>query len=75
MIHFSADADPRQSRFSGRLEHVESGRSVRFASSEAMNGFFARILREEEESTEQALGGSAAECHGVNRHNGEGENK
>ena len=75
VIHFSADADPRDSRFSGRLEHVESGRCVRFASTEAMNEFFARILREEEGSTEQGLGGSATECRGANRQNGEGENK
>jgi hypothetical protein len=57
------------------LEHVESGRSVRFASSEAMNEFFARILREEEGSAEHALGGCVTERHRANRHNGEGENK
>jgi hypothetical protein len=73
VIHFSADADLSQSRFSGRLEHVESGQTVRFASSEAMNGFFARILREEEGNTEQALGDSETKCHRVNQHTDEGE--
>jgi hypothetical protein len=75
VIQFSADADPCQGRFNGRVEHVESGQSMRIASSEAMNEFFARILREEKESMEQALGGSATECHGASRHNGGGENK
>jgi len=30
------------------VEHIESGRYARFASSEALNEFFARVLREEE---------------------------
>jgi hypothetical protein len=68
VIQFGAEADPRQNRFSGRLEHIESGRSVRFASSEAMNEFFARILREEEGGTEQAPGGSVPESSGVTTH-------
>jgi hypothetical protein len=57
VIQFSAEADPGQGRWAGRVEHIESGRSARFASSEAMNEFFARLLREEG-GTEQASGGS-----------------
>ena len=31
------------------MEHVDSGRSVRFTSNDEMKAFFARILREEVE--------------------------
>ena len=48
VIQFSVDADPGRGRSVGRVEHVESGRNARFASSEALNEFFARVLREEE---------------------------
>ena len=49
VVKLSIDADPGHGRLAGRLEHVESGQSVRFASAEEMNESFARILREVEE--------------------------
>jgi hypothetical protein len=53
VIQFSSDADPAHGRLVGRLEHVESGRSLRFTSAKEMNEFFARVLREEEEGWER----------------------
>jgi hypothetical protein len=73
VIHFSSDAAPGVGRYEGRVEHVESGRSERFASSEAMNQFFARVLREEEGVTEQVTDGSVTKCPGANHNNNEGE--
>jgi hypothetical protein len=75
VIQFRADAEPGQGRWFGRVEHVESGRSARFASSEAMREFFSRLLREEEEDTPQLPGSSETECHRENHHDSEGENK
>ena len=49
VIQFSSDADPGQGRLVGRVEHVDSGQSTRFASAGEMNEFFARVLREVEE--------------------------
>jgi hypothetical protein len=75
VIQFSAEADPGRDRFIGRLEHVESGRSERFVSSQAMKEFFARVLREEEGGMEQAPGDSATKCLGVNHSSHEGESE
>jgi hypothetical protein len=75
VIQFSAEADPGRDRFIGRLEHVESGRSARFVSSQEMKEFIARVLREEEGGTEQAPGDSATKCLGANHHNPEGESE
>ena len=49
VVDLSRDADPSRGHLFGRLEHVDSGRSVRFTSNEEMNEFFARILCEEVE--------------------------
>jgi hypothetical protein len=48
VIQLSADADPKRGHLVGRLEHVDSGQSIRFTSNQEMNEFFARILCEEE---------------------------
>jgi hypothetical protein len=50
VVQFNSDADPGDGRLVGRVEHVESGRSTRFASGEAMIDFFARALREAEKA-------------------------
>ena len=57
MIQLSGEAEPAHGCLVGRVEHVESGQNAKFASIEAMNGFLARVLREEE-TNEQELGGS-----------------
>jgi hypothetical protein len=49
VVQLSSDADPGQGRLAGRVEHVDSGRSTRFASGEEMNEFFAIAIREVEE--------------------------
>jgi hypothetical protein len=46
VIQLSSDADLYHDCMAGRVEHVESGLSVRFASTEEMREFMARILRE-----------------------------
>jgi hypothetical protein len=48
VIRLSPDADPSRGHLSGRVEHVDSGRSVQFASNIDLNEFLARILCEEE---------------------------
>jgi hypothetical protein len=48
VVEFSNDADPCQGHLVGRVEHVDSGQSVRFATGEEMSEFFARVLREVE---------------------------
>jgi hypothetical protein len=50
VIQLSADADPSGDRMVGRVEHVDSGRSARFASEAEMREFIARTLRELEAS-------------------------
>ena len=49
VVQFRNDAELGQDRVVGRVEHLESGRSTRFASSEEVLEFFARVLREVEE--------------------------
>jgi hypothetical protein len=49
VVQLSSGAELGHGRLVGRLEHVASGRSARFASDAEMSGFFARVLREGEE--------------------------
>ena len=49
VIQLSPEAEPVHGSLVGRVEHVESGRSERFASIEAMNEFLTRVLREKEQ--------------------------
>ena len=74
VIQLSAEAEPVHGSLVGRVEHIESGQSERFASSEAMNEFLARVLREEERH-EKELGGSIPKPSGRNGHNEGGENE
>jgi hypothetical protein len=48
VVDFDGEADPGQGRLVGRAEHVESGQRVHFTTSDEMNEFFARVLREVE---------------------------
>jgi hypothetical protein len=47
VLQYRSDADPAQEQIVGRIEHVSSGRSVRFSSQADIDEFVARILREE----------------------------
>jgi hypothetical protein len=53
VIQLSSHADPGDGRLVGRVEHVQSGRSTRFASSEEMIGFFVSVLRDAEKARER----------------------
>jgi hypothetical protein len=56
VVQYNGDADPRRGRLAGRVEHVRSGRRQRFASEREMLEFVARVLGEEEETTEPGEG-------------------
>jgi hypothetical protein len=43
VVHFGTTSR-RRSRFTGRVEHLASGTSTRFASLRALVAFFARLL-------------------------------
>jgi len=45
VVHFGR-SDGGRRRFSGRVEHLTSGRSSRFTSLRALLGFFAELLEE-----------------------------
>jgi hypothetical protein len=47
LLQYSSDADLRHGRHSGRIEHVESGRSQRFGCREELEKFVAAVLSEE----------------------------
>jgi hypothetical protein len=44
VIRFRWDTDPTRERVNGRIEHVRSGRGVRFGSYEEMLAFIHRML-------------------------------
>ena len=44
VLQFGAETDPHRGRFVGRVEHVASGRSVRFATTEGALAFMTWIL-------------------------------
>ena len=46
VLELSSQAEPQTGHLVGRLEHVDSGCSVQFASTEEMNEFLARMLCE-----------------------------
>jgi hypothetical protein len=58
----------------GRLEHVVSGRSGRFVSGEERKGFFALVLREQGELTNEVPGGPVQERR-PGRDDNQGEKK
>ena len=47
LVRYTDEADPPRGRVSGRVEHVESGASLRFSSQEELNQFIACTLSEE----------------------------
>jgi len=44
VLQFESGADPIAGRFVGRVEHVASGRSMRFATTEEALAFIAWVL-------------------------------
>jgi hypothetical protein len=52
LVQYTADGDITQGNESGRVEHIESGASLRFASRKEFEEFVARILRESNNETE-----------------------
>ena len=44
VVQFSASEDERARSFTGRVEHVASGESIRFGSSEELTAFLSRKL-------------------------------
>ena len=46
VVQFSADALPSANRFAGRVEHIESGRSRRFAALDELVAFVTSCLEE-----------------------------
>ena len=46
LVQYSSEADPRSGNHSGRIEHVESGRSQRFGSLEELEKFVVEVLSE-----------------------------
>ncbi len=54
MVQFSPETDPDAGRMrrTGRVEHIESGRSCRFASMQEVDDFMMEVLRRLSESSE-----------------------
>jgi len=48
VVQYSKDADLKYHKASGRIEHVSSGRNVRFASQTELDRFVIQVLCEEE---------------------------
>jgi hypothetical protein len=44
VVQLAADCDPAQGRYTGRVEHVVSGRHARFGSPGELFAFLARVL-------------------------------
>lgn len=45
VVHFASDTDPDRNRYAGRVEHVSSGRVLRFEDLETLLKFLAATLR------------------------------
>lgn len=52
LVQYSSDVDLPQGLVCGRVEHIPSGASQRFASRKELEEFVARILREESDENE-----------------------
>lgn len=48
MVQFTRDTHPASRRFQGRVEHIDSGRSQRFASLDALVAFVTQVLESED---------------------------
>ena len=46
VVQFSSETNPRTRTFSGRVEHMSSGRRARFASSRELVAVLGKLLRE-----------------------------
>ena len=46
VVQFSRETNPHTRKFSGRVEHMSSGRRARFASSRELLAVLGRLLRE-----------------------------
>jgi hypothetical protein len=62
LIQYTTDVDLPQGLVCGRVEHIQSGASQRFASQEEFEEFVCRILREESQESELS-NGSEPGCH------------
>jgi hypothetical protein len=47
VVQFAADMLPASNRYRGRVEHIDSGRSQRFASLDELIAFFNELLEAE----------------------------
>ena len=54
VIKFSADTNPEEGRFVGRVEHVASGKTTRFESADALVSFLNDVLNHVRQEVEQA---------------------
>jgi len=54
VIKFSADTNPEEGRFIGRVEHVASGKTTRFESADALVKFLNDVLNNVRQEFEQA---------------------
>jgi hypothetical protein len=54
VIKFSADTSPEEGRFVGRVEHVASGKTIRFESADALVSFLNDVLNNVRHEFEQA---------------------
>jgi hypothetical protein len=54
VLQFQLDTDPRTSAFQGRIEHVASGRAMRFHTIEELQTFVAELLNDMRAREEEA---------------------
>jgi len=54
VIKFSLDANPEEGRFIGRVEHVASGQTTHFESSDALVNFLNDVLKKVRHEFQQA---------------------
>ena len=47
LVRLSDEADPEQGRYCGRVEHLQSGQTMRFQSEGTLKEFFATVLLEQ----------------------------
>ena len=47
LVRLSDEADPEQGRYCGRVEHLQSGQTMRFQSEGNLKEFFSTILLEQ----------------------------
>lgn len=47
VVQFAADTRPAANRYRGRIEHIDSGRSQRFASLDELISFVSELLEAE----------------------------